>query len=452
MAQLVRATTSAHPYDYYWTPDTPLRPAPPRTEDAGGLWQHSCDLVLSGWLDTRETPADTRLNRLFGDHFWQGDALMDAVVEAFRGIGMEQGRAMLDRALENGIDAVEDAPLALIDLFAVLDNPPDWYDPRQWERGRQVWTRSSFSGKLCMAVLDFMATFVGMEVSSAVGATGRYVEEFATRNLETNLWFANMAEPDAVSRTSPRFHDTIRVRLMHAQVRAGLRRSWGTEHFAHHGNPISNTSIMGASLSFGLFPVLLDHALGRRYTRQDLYDVTMYWAYIGYIFGAAEELVPESLDEALHALHYQFSTVGGPSPWTGPMTATASENLGEPGLGRRLKTAVAAPVFGIIGYYSGEPAVRALLEHTPLRDVPIRLSQNITRCAVTANVTFRRLGDRLPGAARRAERQLAKGDLFWRLIVWYTQRIAAKKGVTETSYSHHNHTAETGVGCPHRAG
>ncbi|MET7773233.1 DUF2236 domain-containing protein [Nocardia sp. NPDC005366] len=437
-----------HPFDFYYAPDKELRPAPPRASDSSGLWKRPCELVLSSWLTVAEQPADTELNRLFADHFWQGDEMMDAVVEAFRATGMERGRAMLDQALIHGIDSVEDAPQALSDLFRSLDNPPEWHDPDQWERGRRLWTDSSFSGKLCMAVLDFMATFVGEEVSSAVGATGRYVGDFATRNLETNLWFAAMAEPDAVQRNSPRFHDTIRVRLMHSQVRAGLRRSWGDEHFAHHGNPISNTSIMGASLSFGLFPLLLDHAHGRTHTRDELNDVTMYWAYIGYIFGAAEELVPRNLDDALAALHYQFSTIGGPSDWTASMAVAATEHFGGHGLKTRMRVAAAAPVLGVIAYFSGAPGVRALLRDTPLRAVRIQPWDTVTKWIVATNVTVRRIGDRLPGSDRRARRRLDRGDFFWRLVVWHTRHTSAKKGVTSTRYTHHNDTAATAIGCP----
>ncbi len=442
-------SVAGHPFDFHHQPGMALRPAPPRARNASDLWSHPCTMLLSPWLDTDKPPADTELNRLFADHFWQGDEPIDAVVEAFRETGMERGRAMLEQALTNGIDSVEDAPQALVDFFARIDNPPPWHDPEQWERGRRLWTRSSFSGKLCMAVLDFMATFVGEEVSSAVGATGRYVEDFATRNLETNLWFAAMAEPDAVQRTSPRFHDTIRVRLMHGQVRAGLRRSWGDEHFAQHGNPISNTSIMGASLSFGLFPMLLDHVLGRRHTRQELTDVTMYWAYIGYIFGASEELVPRSLDDALAALHYQFSTAGGPSEYTEPMAATATASLRENTLVNKLIIAAMTPALGLIGFYSGTDGVAALVKGTPFEGASIRPWDTVTRLAVTANVTVNRLSDRLPGARRRIERQLDNGDLFWRLVVWYTRTNAAKKGVTATRYTHHDATATTGVGCPH---
>ncbi|WP_040796815.1 oxygenase MpaB family protein [Nocardia higoensis] len=437
-----------HPFDFYYAQGKQLRPAPPRADASADLWKRPCELVLSPWLDVAEQPADTELNRLFADHFWQGDEIMDAVVEAFRETGTKRGRAMLDQALAHGIDSVEDAPPALSELFRRLDNPPEWHDPDQWERGRQLWTQSSFSGKLCMAVLDFMATFVGEEVSSAVGATGRYVRDFATRNLETNLWFAAMAEPDAVQRNSPRFHDTIRVRLMHAQVRAGLRRSWGDEHFAHHGNPISNTSIMGASLSFGLFPLLFDHAHGRTHTRDELTDVTMYWAYIGYIFGAAEELVPRNIDDALAGLRYQFSTIGGPSEWTASMAATAAENIGEHGLRSRMKAAAVAPAMGMIAYFSGEPAVRALVRNTRFREIRIQPWDTVTGWFSAANVTVGRIGHRLPGAERRAARRLEKGDFFWRLVVWYTRHNSARKGVTATRYNHHNDTATTAIGCP----
>ncbi|MFX0581346.1 oxygenase MpaB family protein [Nocardia nepalensis] len=132
-----------------------------------------------------------------------------------------------------------------------MDTRPTWYGPDLWAQGRRLWINTSLSGKLAMGVQYFMGTFVGAEVASA---TSRFVKDPYRRNLETATW--------AMDRWSPVFKDTVRVHLMHAQVRAGLRRPWGEDHFAHHRNPISNSTMVGAAVTFGLSPMCFDHVHG----------------------------------------------------------------------------------------------------------------------------------------------------------------------------------------------
>jgi hypothetical protein len=233
--------------------------------------------LFSPWIEVGSTPIDSPVPRMFDDHRWQGDELMDATVRGFRRIDMSRGRQMLEQALCNGIGDVGDAPPELVDLFVELDNPPDWYDRATWEPGRTLWIKSSLSGKLTMLLSDAMGTFVGAEVSSATGQTRRFLADFRRRELETVKWFHDITRPGGSDRLSPVFANIVRVRLMHAQARLALGRVWGDEHFARYGNPISNSMTMGAAATFGLLPVLFDHAHGRRISESDL-NAVMLWA------------------------------------------------------------------------------------------------------------------------------------------------------------------------------
>lgn len=188
------ATTGGHPYDYYYRPGMPLRPPPPRAV-ASELWYEPRKAMLSPWMTVRREPRDTPRTRLLADHLWQGDEPMDEVVAAFGRLGTAGGRRMLNRALEHGIDSVDDPPVELVNLFARIDNPPQWYDPDRWEYGRRLWINVSTAGKMAMGVQDFMGTFVGAEVASAVGETGRFVKDPYRRNLESAVWFGSVTAP-----------------------------------------------------------------------------------------------------------------------------------------------------------------------------------------------------------------------------------------------------------------
>jgi hypothetical protein len=430
------AARDTHPYDYYWRSGTPLRPAPPRLS-FDPIWTHSRRDTLSPWIDFQEVPRSTPWTDLFVDHLWQGDELMDAVVARFREIGMTEGRALLDQALDSGIESVVEPPDELVALFAHLDSPPDWYDPALWERGRQLWNNASLAGKVGMFIGDTFGTFVGDEVAYATGETGRFVNDFYRRNLETIAWFRNMTVGGALDRFAHPFKDTVRVRLMHAQVRASLRRKWGDEQFAHHGNPISNAMMMNAAITFGLQPLLIDHQHGRRCSWADLDAVLMYWGYIAYVFGVADELIPRNAVAALEAMDFVVAYAGGPSEWTDVMVGAAVD--GRAGAGR-LKRAALAPIAGSMAYYGGEDMVRALLGGTSLAQVNLRPWMHLTRVLVHTNVGLRRVLDHLPGAQQRAANRHSDTAL-WGSLLNVTRAAAARKGVRGTPYDHHDQTA-----------
>lgn len=420
-----------------------LRPAPPRLRFEP-IWTHTRRHLLTPWMDFKDVPRATPWTDLFVDHLWQGDELMDAVVARFREIGMAEGRALLDQGLDHGIGAVDNPPSELVALFAQLDNPPDWYDPQLWETGRQLWNNASLAGKLGMVAGDTFGTFVGDEVAYATGQTGRFVHDFYRRNLETASWFRNMTYRHALARWADPFKDTVRVRLMHSQVRAGLRRTWGDDQFARHGNPISNAMMMNAAISFGLQPLLIDHAHGRACSREDLDAALMYWAYIAYVFGVAGELIPKNTAQALEAMDFIVAYAGGPSQWTDTMIAAAVD--GRTGTGR-LKRAAMTPLLGLLAYYGGEELTHALVRATGLADVNLKPWMRVAKVLVYTNVGLRRLLDRAPRAAARAAAR-ESDTAMWGSTLKIARFLAARHGIHGTPYDHHNQTAGISAGCP----
>ncbi|MEU1981188.1 oxygenase MpaB family protein [Nocardia sp. NPDC019395] len=429
-----------HRFDYYFRPGMPLRPPPPRVAPSG-LWFETRKRMLSPWIDVRRVPLDTPQARLMADHLWQGDELMDGVVAAFARVGTAAGRSMLDQALAHGIDTVDQPPVELIALFDHLDNPPDWLDPQRWERGRRLWLNASMSGKTAMLIQDFMGTFVGAEVASATGATGRYVHDPYLRNLETANWFRSMTVAGALERWSPTFQDTVRVRLMHAQVRSGLKKAWGPEHFARHGNPISNATMMGAAVTFGLTPLCFDHVHGRRIDDDRLDDVMHYWAGIAHVFGVTGELIPATALDGMKMVDYMVANAGTAPEWTAKMAGAATSGFAGEGPVARAKVAATAPVAGMMAYYSSNVLVRELLAATPLRTVPLQPWKSATALVSTAEVRARALGDRLPGARARLERKARRDDPMWRWQSRIAKAAAARAGIRDTPYNHHDGSA-----------
>lgn len=435
-----------HRYDYYYEPGMRLRPAPPRLQP-DPAW--SALPVFDAFKPTSLSPRQSQLLALFIDHYWQGDRLMDAVAMKFREIGSANGRQLLGQALDFGIDALDDPPRELVELFASLDNPPAWHDPQVWERGRRLWIDCSLAGKVGMVIQDAIGTFVGAEVSSAVGATGRFVNRFAVRNVETAQWFFDATKPGFLNRFGNEFKNTVRVRLMHSQVRIGLRNSWGDEHFDFHGNPISTSLTMGAAVTFALLPMLTDHNHGRTKSRTDMDAVMLYWSYIAYLFGVAPEIIPTNAEDGIMLAEYATSTAGGPTDWTAEMTGAAADNLARfPGVAGKLARLAVSPAIGAVAYYSGDALARALVAATPYHDVPLEPWKMLTQLAVHGAVKFRMVMDRIPGKRIRIAGGAALGDPWELAGVQLTRILARRAGVNGSPFKHHDQTPNTPAGCP----
>lgn len=440
---------SPHPFDYYYRAGMPLRPWPERSTESHELWDASRSRFVEPMVPRDRLASPSPLIDLVADHQWQGDELMDEVVQAFRRIGLSEGRRMLERALDDGIDAVVDPPPELLRFFASLDNPPAWHDPERWESGRQLWISASFAGKTGMAVMDALATFVGNDVSTATGTTRRFINDYQRRMFETYTWFWNVTRTSAMDRYSPVFKDTVKVRLMHSQVRAGLRRSWDPESVDRDGCPISCTAMLMGAISFGLLPMLVDQALGREYSQSDLDDAWIYWAHIAFVFGVSEDVIPATAIDAVEVLNHYLPYTGGPTDATAEMSGAAATHLSDEGGRLTVKGRVmAGPLLGMMAYFGGEPAVRALIATTPVHDISLTRWVRLIGVVARVNVWMNRVADTLPFEDTRLRRRARRGDRFWRVNVLTSRAAARRKGILTTPYDHHDATPSTPVGCP----
>src|SRR6476659_4168002 len=78
--------------------------------------------------------------RTLADMYFDADPLCEAFVdEVYLREGSQAGRAMLERALAEGI--WDDAPASLKALFADLDEDPPWVDRERVERGARAFRR-----------------------------------------------------------------------------------------------------------------------------------------------------------------------------------------------------------------------------------------------------------------------------------------------------------------------
>ncbi len=437
-------------------PDRPLRPIPPGRDHFADQWRYMREFIFGEWIDIEKELEPSDLTRLRDDYFWQRDELMTGVVEAFERLGHEQGRALFEQALTQGIDTLDDPPQELVDLFEHLDNLPAQFDLESAERGRMLAMSSTFAATTIIRGWAFYETAMTGDISAATGATGRFADDGPRRFIETARVFAEFTLPDIFDRNSDAFQDVVRVRLMHALASKGLRRKWGDDVYLKFGEPIPVTSLLGFGSGM-LLGRLVDHAFGRKLTPQQLEDLAEYSSFSGRLWGAPEALHSPNGLELIRSLNYVLARGGNPSPWraqlvdaiAGPVhLTTLTEALPAPIkkiVARHVNTITASVALAPAGVVFGYKQIEAMVAGTLFEPLGynferrVQIFTNLTKL----NVAIAIVTDKLPWSNPIRERRKKSGAAARERIAMLT-KIARGREIPLTFTHHDRSTAGEG--------
>ncbi|MCB0930506.1 MAG: DUF2236 domain-containing protein [Mycobacterium sp.] len=225
-----------------------------------------------------------------------GDPPADELVAAFRRLPAGVGRVQFETALEHGIAAVEDPSPELVAFFESVDARPYWVDQKKLDYAARVAARIGVvAGFTSMSMFSLMGGYLASRADKTLVATGD-LEAMAPRRLaETLSWTVEVTAPGALERFAPGFVGTMRVRLMHAMVRAGMSRrpDWD---FDDWDVPVNQSTMAGTLMLFSLGNVVASQALGVQFSRRDKDALYHFWRYVGFLLGVDAELLPA--DEA----------------------------------------------------------------------------------------------------------------------------------------------------------
>ncbi|CPU28314.1 Uncharacterised protein [Mycobacteroides abscessus] len=400
-----------HPYDYYYRPGMDLRPIPEGKNEFGWIWRHCRHVLFDDWFDVEDHVTPTPLTRMFDDHMWQGDELMDAVVVMFERLGSAQARPLFEQAITEGIESLDDPPEELRALLEDAYRVPAWWDPAKAERGRVRLNQISSPTVLLMTSFGVFDTVMNSDVSATTGASGRFRDQGHQRLLETARFFAALRDRDAMRPGSWQMQMTLRVRLVHSLARKGLRSAWGPDNFAGFGVPISNSSMCGFIEAESLGQMLIEHRFGRPCTLDELDDAWHYMTRWALLFGITEQMCPKTGADAMRNLDYLLARSGDASRWRVELVEVLSA----------LPSAVIAPVpmerfrkllsdvmfvagIGAPGWVLlGPKAMDEFVRGTSYERLPRRLPGMALHAAMSAAARLAAVRDRMPGThlARR---------------------------------------------------
>lgn len=244
--------------------------------------------------DVRATAAQHASFRRFAE---LGDPAADAVVAMMHRLPTGQGRRMFETAVDGGIDALADPPDELVAFFAQVDDEPYWLDYDKLELAARVSMRTGMVGiGLALPGLALTGGYLASKADKPLVGTGD-LRRMAPRRLnETATWYIDVTSPGGLERFAPGFTGTLRVRLMHALVRAAMNRrdDWD---YSSWDQPINQVQLAGTLMLFSLANLAGCQAMGMRFSDRERDAVFHLWRYVGLLMGLHPELVPTSEDD-----------------------------------------------------------------------------------------------------------------------------------------------------------
>lgn len=245
----------------------------------------------------RRVPGDIRPTALQREVYLRctqvGDPPADAVVEMFRRLPAGVGRRMFDRAVEHGIEAVDDAPQELVAFFAEVEAVPYWVDRGLLDRAVGVIGRTGVIGDVALAMGSLMGGYLASRVVKTLVRTGDLRRAAPRRIAETTSWFAEVTAPGGLKRFAPGFQATVRVRLMHALVRAGMSRraDWDWQEW---DCPVNQSAMAGTVMLFAIGNLAGSQVLGLHFSRRERDAVFHLWRYVGFLLGVRPDILPST--------------------------------------------------------------------------------------------------------------------------------------------------------------
>lgn len=251
-------------------------------------------------------PAE-ELVRAFGAAYYEADPVAEAFVDKvyLGSLGPKAGRAMLDQALEHGIESVPDAPPEMVRLFEDFETDPAWLDRDLAEQGAKVfrrWGTSVFS----FATTSTLEMYSESSITKPLSYAGGYAGDKAhKRQLETVRFWIDVSEPGGLDPGARGRATAMRVRIMHVFIRRKLvqRPEWDS---AAWGVPISvgdaTLTLMGGSV----VPGLALWTVGHQTTIREIEATLHYWRYVGHLLGVQPDWYPRDFRESIQLMFAAF--------------------------------------------------------------------------------------------------------------------------------------------------
>lgn len=231
-------------------------------------------------------------------HTTIGDPLADAALAAMAEMDPRESNRLVKAGLDDSDpEALAGAPEAVRDFFASTKIVPDWAAEADFRPGIRMFHRNSrlvLGAMVGGTLVEGFAT----NISKSFFITGRLREHGVRRLQQNNRHMVEIFIPGGLEFGGDGWKLSVRVRLIHAQIRRLLAQSddWDEEAW---GIPISAAHVGYAITAFSAR--LLRHlkGLGARFDDAERASFMQVWRYTGYLMGIPESILYRDEEDAL---------------------------------------------------------------------------------------------------------------------------------------------------------
>jgi hypothetical protein len=373
-----------------------------RADVAAGPWALPCFRVSPTRFVNIESAAARfgahRVRRM-GQFLLADDPLADAAVADLARRPKAEQEALVAQLLA-GDHATLPEPLRALE--ASLSTVPVWFDPERATRGGAVVLRHGLLSGLSLGFKSLVTGYCSPAGNKPLAFSARLTEDTTRRLGETARFVEAVCLPGGLERHAEGFSATVRVRLMHARVRLGLRQAprWRT---ADWGLPINQYDMVGTILLFSRELVDGLRQLGAHVSEAEEADLFHLWRAVGVVMGVDAELLPTCRADADLVWNLIDSTQAPPDEDSRRLTNALIDSAKE----RGAPEAYVAFTRALTRHFVGAERADAL----GLPGGPWRLAPTMVKTFIRPLEAAVR---RLPGGRGAA---LKVGMLYWRRTV-----------------------------------
>ena len=256
-----------------------------------------------GYEKARRT--DPEAAARYVEHTTKGDPLADAAVKAMADVPQGEIHALVGAGMDQDEASFRNAPEELRHFFEVSSTVPDWFDSRAVIPGCRAFHADSdlyVQALVGSAIVRGFATLI----SKSFFATGRLTDHGVRRLRQNIRQLIEIMMPEGLERYGEGWKLSVRIRLIHAQMRKLLSES-GTWDQAVFGVPIHPAHVALAAANFSANVLHEAMRLGAEPTRQEREAFVQIWRYSGFLLGVPETILFRNEADALDLCRIGFA-------------------------------------------------------------------------------------------------------------------------------------------------
>ena len=240
-----------------------------------------------------------------------GDPAADELTEELSSLPRGKVHGYIEAAMNRDEGALADAPQAIREFFDLKARQPDWLDLSSHGSGTRLFFREAklmLGGLLGGVLVEGFST----NIAKSFVITGRLRDQGVRRLRQNNRHVTEIFMPGGLERDSDGWKLSVRLCLVHAQIRYLLKQSqeWDADAW---GTPLSAAHMGFAITAFSARLLRHMEKLGATVSDpEERRSFMAVWRYAGYLMGVPESLLFQDEEDAL--LIFQIGLTCEPPP------------------------------------------------------------------------------------------------------------------------------------------